>query len=76
MKPILLKHSLVPKHTIMTKSEVEAILEYFGLNLDQFPKIKSSDPIVKEIGARKGDVIRIIRQSPVAGEAIYYRVVV
>jgi DNA-directed RNA polymerase subunit H len=40
------------------------------------PQIGSTDPAVKVIGAKPGDVLRIIRRSQTAGEHITYRYVV
>ncbi len=75
-KSIILEHQLVPKHEIMTDEEVRALLKEYGVTLEQLPKIFSDDPVVKAIGAKKGQVLRITRNSPTAGEYYYYRVVV
>lgn len=75
-KNIILQHILVPKHEIMKKEEVDALLVKFGIKLANLPKIREDDPAAKAIDAKKGDVLRIIRSSPTAGEAIYYRAVV
>ncbi len=34
-----------------------------------------SDPVVKIIKAKPGQVLRITRKSPTAGESVYYRIV-
>ncbi|MDH5461481.1 MAG: DNA-directed RNA polymerase subunit H, partial [Candidatus Bathyarchaeota archaeon] len=39
-------------------------------------EIKASDPAVIAIGAKSGDIVRIVRKSPTAGEYIAYRYVV
>ena len=72
----ILEHELVPKHEIMKKSEVEELLKKLKISVNQLPKIKLNDPVVQAIGAKRGDVLKITRNSAVAGEAIYYRVVV
>jgi len=72
----LIKHEFVPEHKIATKEEVEELKRKYGISLLQLPLILSKDPMVKAIGAKKGDVIKIIRKSPIAGETIYYRYVV
>jgi DNA-directed RNA polymerase subunit H len=71
----VLKHELVPKHTILTEEEKKELLEKLKISPHQLPKILVSDPVVKAIGAREGDIIKIIRKSPTAGESIYYRIV-
>ena len=72
----ILKHRLVPKHRIMSEKEVEELLKKYGVTKDKLPKILISDPVVKAIGAKIGDVIEITRKSPIAGQTKYYRVVV
>ena len=76
MKKIdLSKHELVPKHEIVSEKEKEKIIKHYG-PLKLFPRISVNDPQVKLLGAKIGDLIRIKRKSPVAGEYKYYRVVV
>jgi DNA-directed RNA polymerase subunit H len=35
-----------------------------------------NDPAAKEIGAKVGDIIRIVRRSPTARQSIFYRLVI
>jgi DNA-directed RNA polymerase subunit H len=72
----IFEHKLVPKHEILTKEESEQILAQYKVPPYQLPQIKASDPAVKAIGAKPGDILRIIRKSPTAGEHIAYRYVV
>jgi len=72
----VLEHELVPKHEILSEEEKKELLKKYNITEKQLPKILASDPVVKAIGAKPGDVIRIIRNSPVAGRSIYYRIVV
>lgn len=72
----ILEHELVPKHIVLNEKEKEEVLKKYRVTLKQLPRILSSDPVVKAIGAKPGDIIKIIRKSPVAGESVYYRVVV
>lgn len=74
-KELILEHVLVPKHEILNKDEVKTILQKFGVTIDLLPRIKADDPVVKVIEAKRGDVIKITRASPTAGESVYYRVV-
>ncbi|MEM5812814.1 MAG: DNA-directed RNA polymerase subunit H [Candidatus Aenigmatarchaeota archaeon] len=72
----ILDNELVPKHEILSKEEEEELLKKYNTTKKHLPKILATDPIVKLIGAKKGDIIRITRKSPIAGEYYYYRVVV
>jgi DNA-directed RNA polymerase subunit H len=67
---------LVPKHEVLPKEEAEALLRNFKITPYQLPLIKSSDPVVKALGANPGDIIKITRKSPTAGKAVVYRYVV
>ncbi|MBS7288294.1 MAG: DNA-directed RNA polymerase subunit H [Candidatus Freyarchaeota archaeon] len=72
----IFEHELVPKHEVISEEERRWLLETFHVREDQLPKIKDTDPAVKAIGAKPGDVIKITRKSPTAGETIFYRYVV
>lgn len=70
------KHDLVPNHELMKDEEREQMLKSFGITLRQLPRILETDPMVKTLGAKPGDVIKITRNSETAGVAIYYRTVI
>ncbi|MCW1296484.1 MAG: DNA-directed RNA polymerase subunit H [Candidatus Parvarchaeota archaeon] len=72
----LFAHIWVPKHRIMSEEEKEELLKKYNITLQQLPRILVNDPICKELKAKVGDVIEIERDSPTAGKAMYYRVVV
>jgi len=75
-QPSILEHELVPKHRVLSPEEAEEVLRKYCATPQQLPKILASDPVVREIGAKPGDIIEIVRDSETAGKAIYYRVVV
>ena len=72
----VLKHELVPEHVILDENERKELLERMQIKPSQLPKILNNDPVVKEIGAKEGDILKIIRKSPVAGTTLYYRLVI
>ena len=72
----VLEHELVPDHILMTEEETQELLKKYGITRGQLPKIKSSDVVVKQINAKPGDVLKIIRKSLTAGKAVSYRLVI
>ncbi|WP_209675047.1 DNA-directed RNA polymerase subunit H [Methanolinea mesophila] len=72
----VLEHVMVPDHKIMTEDEVNGLLSSYTITTEQLPKIYHDDPAVKTIGAKVGEVIRIIRDSHTAGRAESYRLVI
>ncbi len=72
----IFEHALVPRHEILTTKEKEELLAHYKVQPYQMPQIESTDPAVKVIGAKTGDILRIIRKSQTAGEHITYRYVV
>ena len=72
----IFKHILVPKHEILAPEEKEELLAKYRVRPYQLPQIKASDPAVRAIGARPGDIVRISRESQTAGKYTAYRYVV
>jgi DNA-directed RNA polymerase subunit H len=72
----LFSHELVPPHSIADEDEVSLVMEYYGITRNQIPRILRSDPAVKVLGAKPGQVVRIERDSDTAGAVYYYRLVV
>jgi DNA-directed RNA polymerase subunit H len=75
VKKDILKHKLVPDHTILSKTEANKVLKQLNIHQEQLPKIKSDDPVVKEIGAKPDDILKITRKSHTAGKFVTYRLV-
>jgi len=70
------EHVLVPKHEIIASEEREKVLSEYRVQPYQLPRLKASDPAVKAIGAKPGDIVKVIRDSPSAGKYVSYRYVV
>ena len=73
-----LKHSMDPPHEIVPQEEHDAMMKSMYITTKtQFPLIRyHEDPITRVIGCVPGDIIKITRPSPSAGEYIVYRVCV
>lgn len=69
-------HFLVPKHEKITEAEKKKILEQHNIFFENLPKIFSDDPAIVDMRLKSGDVVKISRVSPTAGETIFYRGVV
>ncbi|MBI4015245.1 MAG: DNA-directed RNA polymerase subunit H [Candidatus Aenigmarchaeota archaeon] len=72
----ILKHRLVPEHTILGEAEKKVLMDKYNIIPQQLPKIDSTDPVVKSIGAKVGDVLKVIRSSHTAGTSEYFRIVI
>ncbi|HMK47007.1 MAG TPA: DNA-directed RNA polymerase subunit H [Methanocella sp.] len=72
----VMEHELVPEHILLGEDETEELLKQYNISKGQLPKIKTSDVVVKQINAKPGDVIKIIRNSLTAGRAVAYRLVI
>jgi DNA-directed RNA polymerase subunit H len=70
------QHELVPKHILLKGDEAKDVLASFHIKAYQLPYIKSSDPAARAVGAKPGDIIKVIRKSQTAGESDFYRYVV
>ena len=66
------KHILVPAHTILSEDEIQKLLQQYNISKVQLPVISLLDPVIKVIGANKGDVVKIERT---LSKIPYYRLV-
>ena len=69
-------HIYIPKHEIMKKKEAEEIFKKFNTKPTEIPLIFETDPAIVGLGVKPGDMIKITRKSPTAGQGIFYRYVV
>ena len=69
------KHILTPKHSKLGEREKAQLLEKYHITSKELPKILKTDSAIKELDAKLGDVIKIIRKSQTAGDAVFYRAV-
>ena len=70
------KHLLVPKHEKLSEKEKEEVLKSYNSRMEDFPRILKRDAALQGISVKYGDMIRITRKSPTAGQTTFYRVVV
>ena len=76
-KPInIFKSRLVPNCRILPEDELKELLDKYGISKKQIPLILLSDPVVKALNTKVGDVIEFDRVSKTAGLSKVYRVVV
>ncbi|MBW2989919.1 DNA-directed RNA polymerase subunit H [Candidatus Woesearchaeota archaeon] len=66
-------HILVPEHSKLNEKEKGALLKKYSITLKELPRIMKNDPAIATLGAKEGDIIKITRKSPTAGESIFYR---
>jgi len=76
LKIDLVSHIAVPHHEMLTEEEAQIFLKDYLLKKREVPKIFLNDPVSKYFNAKVGQIFRIIRPSEVAGQSIYYRMVI
>ncbi len=72
----VLLHKFVPKHLLLTKEESQHLLEKYRIDITDLPQMFEKDPVAIAIGAKEGDIVKIIRDSNTTVKSIdYYRYV-
>jgi DNA-directed RNA polymerase subunit H len=51
-------------------------MKKYNARPSQLPYIMTGDKAIEDLDVRPGDIIKITRKSPTAGESVYYRYVV
>ena len=71
----VLSHKLVPEMKVLGDAEKKKVLEKYGINETQLPKMLIGDPATVALKAKAGDLIRCERNDG-TGKYIAYRIVV
>lgn len=72
----VLLHELVPKHYLLSKEDTINLLNRYQIELTDLPQIFEKDPVAIAIGAKEGDVIKVVRESHTTVKSVdYYRYV-
>ena len=70
------KHHLVPKHILLSKEDIQKLMNEYKILKKDMGRIYIDDPMARYLYAQKDDVIQIIRETINSGYATYYRLVV
>ncbi|MHA2390950.1 MAG: DNA-directed RNA polymerase subunit H [Promethearchaeota archaeon] len=72
----VLLHKFVPRHLLLSKEESQDLLEKYKIDLTDLPQMFEKDPVAIAIGAKEGDIVKIIRDSNTTVKTVdYYRYV-
>ena len=71
----ILKHELVPKHTILSEKEVDIFKKEYNItDMEQIPDISYFGPVSIVMGLRPGNIVRIDRKSRTSIITHFYRI--
>lgn len=71
----ILKHKMVPKHTILTKEEEKLFKKQYNIiDSNQIPDISYFSPVSLVIGLRPDDIVKIERYSRTSISSDFYRI--
>jgi DNA-directed RNA polymerase subunit H len=73
---VITNHIYQPRHEIIDRKEAEDVLRKYNAKPSQLPYILIEDKGLEGLEVRPGDIIKITRKSPTAGQSVYYRYVV
>jgi DNA-directed RNA polymerase subunit H (RpoH/RPB5) len=72
----LFGHILSPAYEVLTNEEAEKVKKEWKMSKRQTPKLFETDKASRHLYIKKGQVVRIIQNSEMTGESIYYRLVI
>lgn len=70
----ILNHTLVPKHSVLTKDEEEEFKKKYNILDNNIPDISYFSPVSLVLGIRPNNIVKIERKSRTAIKADFYRI--
>ncbi len=72
----VLLHKFVPRHVLLTKEDSQELLNKYKIDVNDLPQMFEKDPVAIAIGAKEGDIVKIVRDSSTTVRTVdYYRYV-
>ncbi len=68
----VLLHKYVPKHVLLTQEETLNLLDKYKIEVNDLPQMFEKDPVAIAIGAKEGDVVKIVRDSDTSVKSVEY----
>jgi len=70
-----LENILVPKHILLSQEDAKALLTGSTYEKHRLKKMRDTDPIMRWLGARSGQIVAVIEQDETGIEISYYLVI-
>jgi DNA-directed RNA polymerase I, II, and III subunit RPABC1 len=70
------EHVCCPEFTVLKTQEIEELLLSYNAKKKELPKQYDIDPISRYLYLKRGQVVRIVRNSETTGQSVAYRIVV
>jgi DNA-directed RNA polymerase subunit H (RpoH/RPB5) len=69
-------HVCCPQHTVLSNKEFEEFLKSYNIKRKEMPKQFDVDPMSRYLYLKRGQAIRIVRNSEMTGQSVFYRIIV
>lgn len=70
------EHEMVPQHILLSMEEKQELLTKYKIKESLLMKMLVTDPVARYFGYKRGQVIKIIRKSDIAGRYVTHRLIV
>jgi DNA-directed RNA polymerase subunit H (RpoH/RPB5) len=71
----LMEHYASPQYEVLTKNEITDFLDSYQVKKIKLSKMFQSDPASRYLYLKKGQIVRILRNSNISGLSIAYRII-